>query len=64
VGEQLKTMGSVELRGAIVVQDRADDHNLVKRNNDGVQGTMCLEYDETLDVDFTGVWVITYWNEL
>jgi hypothetical protein len=64
VGEQLKTMGTVNLRGAIIVRDHEDVHGLVKRNNDGVQGTMCLEYDASLVVDFTGKWVITFWNEL
>jgi hypothetical protein len=64
VGEQLKTQGTVELRGAIIVQDRAEQHNLVQRTNDGVGGTMCLEFDKTLAMDFTGIWVITFWNEL
>jgi hypothetical protein len=64
VREQLKTQGTVELRGAIIVRDVADDHNLVQRTNQGVGGTMCLEFDKDLVIDFTGLWVITYWNEL
>jgi hypothetical protein len=64
VGEQLKTMGTVELRGSVVVRDAADAHGLVRRNTAGVSGTMCLEFDPTLAIDFTGIWVITYWNEL
>jgi hypothetical protein len=64
VGEQLKTQGTVELRGAVIERDRADDHNLVQRTNAGVGGTMCLEFDKDLVIDFTGIWVITFWNEL
>jgi hypothetical protein len=64
VREQLKTQGTVELRGSIVVRDVADDHGLVKRNTQGIGGTMCLEFDPNLAMDFTGLWVITYWNEL
>lgn len=64
VGEQLKTQGTVSLRGAIMVRDAADDHGLVKRNTAGISGTMCLEFDPTLAMRFSGVWVITFWNEL
>jgi hypothetical protein len=64
VREQLKTQGTVELRGSIVVRDVAEDHGLVKRNTQGISGTMCLEFDPNLAMDFTGLWVITYWNEL
>lgn len=64
VREQLKTQGTVELRGSIMVRDVEDAHGLVRRTNHGVGGTMCLEFDPKLAMDFTGIWVITYWNEL
>ncbi|MEX2549495.1 MAG: hypothetical protein WD638_04650 [Nitriliruptoraceae bacterium] len=64
VGEQFDTQGTVELRGSIIVQDLSDDHPLVRRNNASVAGTMCLEFDEELNFDLLGQWVITFWNEL
>lgn len=64
VREQFKTIGTVELRGAVVIQDAADDHNLVARSNAKIQGTMCLEFDENLDIDIEGHFTITFWNEL
>jgi hypothetical protein len=64
VGEQLDVAGTVNLRGAAIVRDADDLHNLVKRNNASIQGTMCLEYDDNLAVDLTGIWVVTFWNEL
>ena len=63
-GEQFDTQGTVELRGAIIVADLRDDHNLVKRNNASVSGTMCLEFDPDLTFDLRGQWVVTFWNEL
>ena len=63
-GEQFDTQGTVELRGAIIVADIRDDHNLVKRNNASVAGTMCLEFDPDLTFDLRGQWVVTFWNEL
>jgi len=63
-GEQFDTQGTVTLRGAIMVDDRADDHNLVQRNNASVGGTMCLEYDPGMSMDLEGQWVVTFWNEL
>jgi hypothetical protein len=64
VGEQLKTQGTVSLRGSIVVRDTGEQHNLVQRSNHGVGGTMCLEFDRNLSINFTGRWVVTFWNEL
>jgi hypothetical protein len=64
VGEQLKTQGTVSLRGAIIVRDESDIHGLVQRSNQGIGGTMCLEFDRNLAINFTGRWVVTFWNEL
>jgi hypothetical protein len=64
VGEQLDVAGTVNLHGAAIVRDVDDLHNNVKRNNASIQGTMCLQYDENLAVDLTGIWVVTFWNEL
>lgn len=64
VGEQFDTMGTVELRGSIIVQDRADVHPLVRRNNASVAGTMCLEFDQHETFELLGQWVVTFWNEL
>jgi hypothetical protein len=64
VGEQIKIQGGVTLAGAIIVRDVAEGHPMVKRSEAGIQGTMCLDFDRNLDIDFTGRWVITYWNEL
>jgi hypothetical protein len=63
-GEQFDSQGTVELRGAVIVADVSDDHNLVKRNNASVGGTMCLEFDPDLTFDLRGQWVVTFWNEL
>lgn len=63
-GEQFNTQGTVTLRGAIMVDDRAEDHNLVQRNNASIGGTMCLEYDRDMSMDLEGQWVVTFWNEL
>jgi hypothetical protein len=64
VNEQLSISGNAALRGAVIVRDIEDVHGLVTRNNDGVSGTMCLEYDDNLAVDLTGIWGVTFWNEL
>lgn len=64
VREQLKTTGTVTIRGALVIQDAAHEHPLVSDTNDKIQGTMCLEYDEDLDIDLAGFFTITFWNEL
>ncbi len=64
VGEQFKTQGTVELHGSVIVQDLSDVHGWVTRSNHGVGGTMCLEYDPSLNVDIRGQWVVTFWNEL
>ena len=63
-GEQFNSQGTVELRGAVLVADKTDDHNLVKRNTASVSGTMCLEFDADLSFDLRGQWVVTFWNEL
>jgi hypothetical protein len=64
MGEQFATTGTVELRGAVLIQDLTDADTPLTRGNDKVQGTMCLEFDEDIDVDIDGYWTITYWNEL
>jgi hypothetical protein len=68
VGEQTDIRGNVNLKGAIIVQDLADEHPEVRRHsvhgNARLSGNMCLEYDDDLVVDLTGNWVITYWNEI
>jgi hypothetical protein len=64
VREQFKTQGTTEVRGAVLVQDVAQDHPLVQDSNDGINGTMCLEYDKDLDIDIDGLFTITFWNEL
>ncbi len=64
VVEQIDVGGTVELRGAIIVRDETDDSNVVQRNNASIHGTMCLQYDDNLAIDLTGIWVVTFWNEL
>jgi type II secretory pathway pseudopilin PulG len=63
-GEQFKSGGTVGLRGAIVEQDLTDQNNIVQRNNSGLQGTMCLDFDRDMEITLVGQWIITYWNEL
>jgi hypothetical protein len=64
VVEQLDVGGTVDLRGAILVRDKTDESNVVQRNNASISGTMCLQYDDNLAIDLTGIWVVTFWNEL
>lgn len=64
VGEQLKTQGTVDVQGAVLVQDLYDWDDLVQRTNDGIGGTMCLQFDENLDIDLPGKVTIEFWNEL
>jgi hypothetical protein len=64
VVEQLDVGGTVDLRGAILVRDQTDESNVVQRNNASISGTMCLQYDDNLAIDLTGIWVVTFWNEL
>jgi hypothetical protein len=65
--EQINVQGTVDLDGAIIMQDREDldQSNIhVKRSTMGINGNMILRYDRSLAIDLTGVWTITYWNEL
>jgi hypothetical protein len=64
VGEQVDIGGTVNIRGALLVRDATNESNKVTRNNASIHGTMCLTYDENLAIDLTGIWVITFWNEL
>jgi hypothetical protein len=61
-GEQIEVYGNMRLAGAIVAQDKAEEHSMVSES--GVSGNMCLDYSHDLEVDLSGIWVITYWNEL
>lgn len=64
VGEQATMSGAAMLSGAMIIQDKSDDHKLVERHNDEFAGEMCLDFDPDMVIDLTGYWVITYWNEL
>jgi hypothetical protein len=64
VVEQLDVGGTVRLKGAMIVRDETDASNVVQRNNASINGNMCLEYDDNLAIDLTGIWVVTFWNEL
>lgn len=62
--EQIDVSGNVNLNGSLLTQDREDLHGLVTRSTAGVNGNMCLNYDEDLSIDLTGIYTITFWNEL
>lgn len=64
VREQVDVSGTVRLVGAISVEDVEDVHKLVQRTNDGVNGTMILDYDDTLNVDLVGAVTVEFFNEL
>lgn len=64
VTEQISISGTVDINGAMVVQDAEQEHGLVTRTNDGIGGTMCLDYNPKLSIDITGIYAITFWNEL
>lgn len=62
--EQVDVGGTVSLDGAIIMQDREDVHGLVTRSTMGISGNLTLTYARNLQIDLTGVWTITYWNEI
>jgi hypothetical protein len=61
-GEQIEVRGNMKLNGAILAQDKSHEHSLVTKSK--IDGNMCLNYHHDLEVDLTGIWVITFWNEL